>query len=261
MKSGLTILFLLIGFGIHAQDFDRYEKKEFYVDGKLLRYRILYPEQFDRSKSYPLIIFLHGAGQWGSDNEKQLLHAGDFFLVDSVRKKFQAIVILPQCPRGQSWSYFQFKWDSAERRILLFFPYQEQPSINESLVKKLSDSLVQARLVDSHQIYLGGLSMGAFGVFDMITRYPGYFAAAFPICGGGNTQMASRIAGKTALWIFHGSADPLVNVNLSRNYYQALKNLGGDVKYTEYPGVRHNSWDNAFAEPQLIPWLFSHRIQ
>jgi len=99
--------------------------------------------------------------------------------------------------------------------------------------------------------------MGAFGVFDMVARYPGFFAAAFAIAGGGDTTLAPKIAHQTAMWIFHGGSDPLVNVNQSRSYYRALLRTGADVRYTEYPGVRHNSWDKAFAEKELPTWIFS----
>ena len=101
--------------------------------------------------------------------------------------------------------------------------------------------------------------MGGFGTFDMLALYPDYFAAAFPICGGGNTDNAPLFAKKLPLWIFHGDSDRVVSVEYSRAYYKRLKELKAKVKYTEYPGVGHNSWDNAFAEKDLLPWLFSRR--
>jgi len=260
MKKIMLICFLSFIFpGARAQDFAQYEKKEFTRNDRTLKYRILYPSGYDARKTYPLVVFLHGAGQWGNDNETQLKHAGTFFLQDSIRKNHPAIIILPQCPRGSSWSFFQFKWNTQLKKLAFSFPFKQQPEIYSLLVKQLADSLLDAKLVDQKRVYVGGLSMGGFGTFDMITRYPGYFAAAFAICGGGDTALAAKIAGKTAIWIFHGDADPVVNVEYSRNYVHALQKMHADVRYTEYPGVRHNSWDKAFAEKELVTWLFSKK--
>ena len=115
---------------------------------------------------------------------------------------------------------------------------------------------------DPGAMFMGGLSLGGFGTFDFIERYPGYFAAAFPICGGGDTSYLHKVIRdlSTSLWIFHGASDPTVNVKYSRQFYKAYQGLkwtGAEIKYTEYPGVKHNSWDNAFAEPGLIEWLKS----
>jgi predicted peptidase len=123
----------------------------------------------------------------------------------------------------------------------------------------LLDSLIKSKAADAKRMYIGGLSLGGFGTFNMIERYPHFFAAAFPICGGGDTAMAKRFAKYTAVWIFHGDKDQAVDVNYSRRYYSTLKKLGADVKYNEYPGVDHNSWDNAFAEEDLVPWMFAKK--
>jgi predicted peptidase len=123
------------------------------------------------------------------------------------------------------------------------------------------DSLIASGSVDTRRLYVGGLSMGGMGTFDMLARFPDRFAAAFPICGAGDESLAGRYAKTTALWIFHGSADAVMPPNSSRLFYANLKKEGADVKYTEYPGVGHNSWDNAFAEPELFPWLFSHALK
>jgi predicted peptidase len=260
MKKTTALFFLVFLFSVvHAQDLSLYEKKKFMREGDTLLYRILYPLNYDAKKAYPLIIVLHGSGQRGKDNEIQLMHGGNLFLKDSIRKNYPAIVIFPQCPATGSWSYFQFKFDMPAKKLLISFPFREQPLSASRLVKELADSLTGAGLADKSRVYIGGLSMGGFGTFDMIARYPGYFAAAFPICGGGDTAMAERIAGKTAVWIFHGGADPLVNVDYSRLYFHALQYWKADVLYTEYPGVRHNSWDNAFAEKDLVGWLFSKK--
>ena len=117
-----------------------------------------------------------------------------------------------------------------------------------------------AKNINNRQIYIGGLSMGGMGTFELLWRKPNFFAAAFPICGGGNTSSASIYGKDFPIWIFHGDKDPVVDVNDSRQMVEALKTAGAKVKYSEYPGVKHDSWKKAFAEPQLIAWLFSqHR--
>ena len=103
--------------------------------------------------------------------------------------------------------------------------------------------------------------MGGFGTFDMIERYGNYFAAAFPICGGGDTSQAVKFAGMVPLWIFHGDQDQSVDVKYSRQYHVVLKKLGSDVRYSEYRYIGHNSWEKAFAEYGLLPWLFTKRRQ
>ncbi|HYC28023.1 MAG TPA: dienelactone hydrolase family protein, partial [Chitinophagaceae bacterium] len=109
------------------------------------------------------------------------------------------------------------------------------------------------------RIYVGGLSMGGMGTFEILWRKPGFFAAAFPICGGGATSMISTYGKDFPIWVFHGSSDPVVNVEYSRQMVGGLQDAGAKVKYSEYPGVKHDSWTNAFAEPDLLPWLFSQQ--
>jgi len=241
-----------------AQGADAFKKINFTREGNTLPYRILYPKNYDKSKSYPVLTFLHGSGERGDNNEAQLTHGGKLFSNDSVRNTFNAIVIFPQCPRDSTWNYFRSKRDSASpggRSI--DFTLSPRPTTPAGLVKLLLDSLIASRAADPARMYIGGLSLGGFGTFDMIERYPDFFTAAIPICGGGDTSLANRFAKKIAVWIFHGDNDQSVHVQYSRQYYAALKNLGADVRYTEYPGVGHNSWDNAFAEKELLPWLIS----
>jgi predicted peptidase len=247
--------FILFLFSAHAQDFPVFAGKNYIKGTDTLLYRILLPENYNAKKEYPLIIFLHGYGERGNDNQKQLLHVASFFLKDSIRKKLPAIVIFPQCPETDTWSYFKYKLDTVTHQGDINFTYQENPTNTARLVKLLTDSLINALVADPVRIYIGGLSLGGFGTYDFIERYPGYFAAAFPICGGGDTSFASSIAKNTAVWIFHGSADPVVSVKYSRQYYAVLKQYRADVKYSEYEGVGHNSWDNAVLEPGLVEWI------
>ena len=128
------------------------------------------------------------------------------------------------------------------------------------LVKALLDSLAQNHIINSKRIYLGGLSLGGMGTYDLLIRYPGYFAAAFPICGACNSQQFLAKASPTPLWIFHGAIDSSVLPDLDRALYKELINKGATrVTYTEYPNVKHNSWDNAFAEPELLQWIYGNK--
>ena len=226
-------------------------------EGKVLPYRILYPENYDKSKKYPLILFLHGAGERGKDNEKQLAHGAKLFITEENRKNFPAIIVLPQCPEESFWA--STKIDRTSQPFKIDFDYSAEANwplvaANE-LVKKLSDE----ESVDKSRVYITGLSMGGMGTFESVYRYPDMYAAALPVCGGGDKVRYDKRITKTAFWVFHGAADAVVDVKLSRKMVEKLKSLKSEVKYSEYPGVNHNSWDNAFAEKDYLSWMFSHK--
>lgn len=128
-----------------------------------------------------------------------------------------------------------------------------------NLVSQLLDSMASTNSINIRQIYVGGLSMGGMGTFELLWRKPGFFAAAFPIAGGGDPTKAEVYGKGFPIWIFHGDTDPVVDVNDSRKMAAALKTANAKMKYTEYPGVKHESWNKAFAEPQLLPWLFNQK--
>ncbi|WP_143306975.1 carboxylesterase family protein [Chitinophaga vietnamensis] len=259
LRNLLAICVLLIAGAVHAQDLSAYSYESFSRHGDTLNYRMLTPLSYDIQKKYPLIIFLHGAGERGWDNNAQLLHGGTWFLKDSIRKAFPAFVIFPQCPPNTTWAPMNVKMDSTKKRVVGFdFPLN-QNTVPATLLKSLLDSLLATGRIDTKRVYIGGLSLGGMGTFYMITRYPDMFAAAFPICGAGNVAEAGRFAGKVPIWIFHGGSDPVVPVQASRAYYEKLQSLGAKVKYTEFPGVGHNSWDNVFVEPGVIPWLMEQK--
>lgn len=254
----LLILFLLVFCQNSAQAQEgEYLKKQFTTkDGHTLPYRILYPKNYTSKNKYPIVLFLHGAGERGTDNEIQLTHGAKLFA--SHQDDFPAIVIFPQCPKDSYWSSAQI--DRSTSPLSISFDYKK----NEikwpleavlALVKEIS----KKESVDKKRIYVTGISMGGMGTFESISREPKLFAAAIPICGGGDTTYASVYAKKLPVWIFHGAADSVVSVELSRRMYSALKNQKARVTYTEYPGVDHNSWDKAFAEPEYLPWLFSQK--
>ncbi|NSL90592.1 prolyl oligopeptidase family serine peptidase [Chitinophaga sp. Mgbs1] len=255
----LSCLLLTGGMRLTAQDFSQYSNEAFYQKGDTLRYRLLMPANYDTHKKYPLIVFLHGSGERGWDNNAQLLHGGELFLRDSIRNKYPAFVLFPQCPGNTTWAPMNFLRDSTGKIVKADFPADAAPTVPGGLVISLLDSLARSGKIDNKRIYIGGLSLGGMGTFYLITRRPDLFAAAFPICGAGNVATADRFAKKVPLWIFHGDDDKVVPVEASRAYNEKLKSLGVDVKYTEYEGVGHNSWDNAFHEPELVKWLMEHK--
>ncbi|MDP4128638.1 MAG: dienelactone hydrolase family protein [Bacteroidota bacterium] len=257
-KIFLFISFLFCAYLLSAQDSSLYQRKIFIRNGDTLRYRILYPENAKKGKVYPLLVFLHGSGERGNDNGLQLFHGGDLFLKPELRTQFPAVVIFPQCPLGETWSKFPHPRDtSAAFNKLLNLDELTTP---EKLVKLLMDSLSENKRIDKKRIYLGGLSLGGFGTYDLAIHYPRYFAAVFPICGQANVDLYVRKASHIPVWIFHGAKDNVVNPQPDRDLIKALQDAGAkNAKYTEYPEANHNSWDSAFAEPGLLPWLFSQK--
>lgn len=258
MKIKLSIAFVLLFacLFVKAQDKSLF-KKEIYVSGNdTLPYRILLPLNYDASKKYPLIFVLHGAGERGNDNEAQLVHGSYLFLKDSVRQQYPAIVVFPQCPANSFWSNVQVAFDSVTKQRKFNFRSDGEPTIAMKLAQELLYKIIDEYPVNKKQIYVGGLSMGGMGTFEIVRRNPKLFAAAFPICGGGAPSTAQGIK-KVKWWVFHGEVDEVVPAAWSQEMADALKAAGADVKYSLYPGVNHNSWDNAFAEPGLLPWLFS----
>lgn len=253
----LFVFLLFCSASLHAGDKLSFLKKQFTArSGYQLNYRVLYPEKYDPSRQYPVILFLHGAGERGSDNEAQLIHGGDLFASHATRSQYPAIVIAPQCPTDKSWVTYTRPSANGEKRS---FPPSAAITPEMAAVKELLDSYVDKGIVDTQRIYITGLSMGGMGTFDMVSRFPNLFAAAAPICGGANVQRLSHYKGRTAFSIYHGDSDRTVDVQFSRDAYQALQAAGAEVRYKEYPGVDHNSWDNAFAEPDYIGWMYQHK--
>ncbi|WP_411031634.1 alpha/beta hydrolase-fold protein [Spongiimicrobium sp. 3-5] len=257
MRTTILLGFLIFSGSIsqlHAQDLAAYEKRVFKQGKYTMPYRILFPDNYDQDKTYPLLLFLHGSGERGQDNEAQLIHGAKLFPQKEVREKFPAIVVFPQCPKESFWS----NQDRAGDKIYRFnFHKKGKPTLAMATVQKLLKNLRRTLSVDKDRIYVGGLSMGGMGTFEIVRRNPKTFAAAFPICGGANPEIAPMLT-KVNWWVFHGEADNTVNYSYSQKMVDALKDEGGKVKFSLYPGVGHNSWDNAFAEPELLPWLFAN---
>lgn len=261
MKRKCIVLFLLIGFVFiaSAQDKSLYAKHWFIQNGDTLPFRVLLPKDYNVAKPYPVIFFLHGRGESGRDNEKQLTHGAALFLKDSIRNAFPAIIIFPQCAADSYWSNVTMVTQGTQNSQRSFHFVQDgPPSEAMQLLLGLVDHVRTNYNINQQQVYAMGLSMGGMGTFELVRRKPKTFAAAVPICGGAHTATAKEIR-KTAWWVFHGGKDDVVLPVYSETMVAALKKAKADVKYTLYPAANHNSWDPAFAEKDLLPWLFSHR--
>ncbi len=258
MRNLVSIwLLLFTGLFVRAQGLSAYQKNIFTDYGAELPYRFLSPEG-DSNKKFPLIIFLHGAYERGNDNEAQLNIGGRFFLRDSIRQKYPAYVLFPQCPVNDTWAYFENQIDFTTGFAKDWnFPFRKEPTAVSGLLKKLIDQIITAGKIDLSKIYIAGLSQGGMGVLDLIARYPETFAAGISICGAGEPTTSKLFAGKVALWLFHGDKDPVVPKEFSQQFYKRLQKTGAVVRYSEYSGVEHNSWINAFKEPELMSWLFT----
>lgn len=258
MKNAYRILclslLLLIGFAIEAspEALAMFDAKTYINDqNDTLLYRMLEPEKIGFLKKYPLVIFLHGAGERGNDNERQLIWGAGAFIKEENREEYPCFVIAPQCPEGKRW--VDVNWDLMEHIM------PEEPSENMALVMELIDRVAAEYPVNKRRIYVTGLSMGGYGTWDLISRCPDKFAAAAPICGGGDEQQASKLV-NMPIWVFHGADDTTVPPERSRNMVNAIKEAGGTkIKFTEYPGVGHGSWKPAYADPELMAWMFKQK--
>ncbi|WP_225443955.1 carboxylesterase family protein [Echinicola arenosa] len=257
----LLVVLLLVVFNtkeLMGQDKSLFEKRVFINQkGDTLLYRILYPENYESGKEFPMVLFLHGAGERGSDNEKQLSHGASLFLGPDNRKNYPAIVVFPQCPQDKYWIDISVRQELFGKGDPDFSQSIERPSKQLELVNDLSKMLIKNEKVDKKRLYVMGLSMGGMGTFETLGRWPKKYAAAVVICGGGNLSLAKKYAPHTAIWIAHGAKDDIVPPILSKRVYGVLKAEGADVKYTLYPEANHNSWDSTFEETELLPWLFS----
>ncbi len=209
--------------------------------GRCLPYRLFLPAR-RATGPLPLVLYLHGAGERGDDNRRHVEvhlgrrgHPGGLFTSDTVQASYPHCFLAPQCPHGSVWR----GW-AAEAAI--------------ELVQRIR----QREHVDPDRVYVTGISMGGYGSFYAVERYPEAFAAVVPQSGGGDAGAAPRLVAVPA-WIFHGARDEVVPVENARRMVQAITTAGGSPRYTEYPQLGHDIWDTAYGEPDLLPWLFSQR--
>ncbi|MFT4094702.1 MAG: alpha/beta hydrolase-fold protein [Niabella sp.] len=252
----ISCICMLGALRISAQSFDAYQKHIYVKNNDTLPYRLLLPENYNPARKYPLIIFLHGSGERGNDNEKQLIHGGDLFLKEENRKQHPAIVVFPQCSENSFWSNVKITSNTSGRSF--DFPLNEAPTVSMQLLMQLIGHLYKQYPVLKKQVYVMGLSMGGMGTFELVNRLPKKFAAAIPICGGANPVIAKNLK-KVSWWVFHGAKDDVVPPRYSENMVAAMKQNKVRVTFTLFPDANHNSWDAAFAEPELLNWLFIHK--
>lgn len=250
-KIFLFLLGMILSMNLLAQSqFPDFEDLRFVEGQDTLPYRLMKPFKFDPAKKYPLVLFLHGAGERGTDNEITLKHFAPALSSPDAREKYPCFVLVPQCPKNKRWVEVDWSAKSHIQPIGMSKPMQLTLSLLKQIEKKFK--------IDEKRIYLTGLSMGGFGSWDLIARLPDKFAAVVPVCGGGDEQTAVKFR-KIPVWAFHGALDKVVIPERSRNMIEALKKSGAQPKYTEYPEVGHDSWKKAYATAELWVWLFNQK--
>lgn len=216
------------------------------ADGQNLNYRLFVPQSYDASQKYPLLVYLNGAGSRGSDNTAQLSNLAPMLNPIMMNEdEFPCIIAVPQCPSNEQW--VDTPWSNGSYSI------DSVPESNEiKLVKGMIDELSEKYNIDSDRLYLSGQSMGGYGCWDMLIRYPDLFAAAVINCGAGDPSKAELIK-DIPITVLHGNADPTVPVSGSRDIVNALNKCGGNVRYFEFDGCDHYVQRRMFENPSL--WL------
>jgi predicted peptidase len=214
-------------------------------------YRLLAPTKIESDGKYPLVVFLHGAGERGNDNVLQLKYLPAWLAAPDVRERHACFVLAPQCRMDERW--VDVSW--ADKTSA---PQAAEPTTDLKGVTAMLEAVARDEPIDPDRVYLTGISMGGFGTWDLASRMPDRFAALLPICGGGDERAAARIAG-IPTWVAHGDADKAVPVERSRSMVKALEAAGGRPKYVEMPGVGHDAWTPTYHDPAALDWLFAQR--
>ena len=215
--------------------------------GGSLNYRFHAPAKVEPGRKYPLVLFLHGAGERGNDNAMQLVHGVWPILSYMKEKGIEGYLIAPQCPGGQQW--VDTPWG------LIAHKMPAKPSAAMALAMELLEKTVKECPVDPRRVYVTGISMGGYGTWDIVQRRPELFAAAMPVCGGGDASLAWKIR-SVPIWVFHGDRDTAVPFVRSRQMVSALWQCDGNVRYREYPGVGHNCWVATYDDHVVLDWFF-----
>jgi len=210
------------------------------TQGDTMRYRFLKPREYDPQISYPLVVCLHGGGGWGTDNVMQIegSWSAQNLSLDANRERYPAFLFVPQCPPGKCWGGIP-----------------NLPFI-DSLVFETINALENEFAIDKKKRYVIGESLGGYGTWYFICRRPDMFAAAVPVCGSGNSELASKIVG-VPVWAFHGRKDRSVPVKGSRDMIESIRKAGGDPRYTEFPDAGHIINSQVYGTPDLLDWLFA----
>lgn len=219
-------------------------------NGQKLPYRLLKPEKIEPGKTYPLVLFLHGGGERGNDNDLHLYIGGKDFSEPEFQKKHPCFVLFPQCPSDSSWTT---SGSTSSNEATAGKPL-DPLELSMALVGDLTAQLP----IDKDRIYATGVCMGGVGVWTALERRPDFFAAAIPICSRGEPTQAAKLK-NIPLWAFHGDKDPVVPVEDTQRMIAAIIKAGGKPKMTIYPGVNHNSWSATYSNPEVMAWLFAQK--
>ena len=217
----------------HVKPSDSQKKFSFNITFQM-EYLLFLPESYAQSanQEFPLILFLHGAGERGSDLDSVKRH-GIPKIVET-NPDFPFIAVSPQCPEDSWWT-------------------SELHTING-----LIEEVVEKYQVDTSRIYLTGLSMGGFGTWSLASMYPERFAAIAPVCGGGEVRQILRSLVEMPIWTFHGQKDDVIPFSRSEEIVTALKKHGSSIKFTIYPEAGHDSWTKTYDNPELYKWFLKH---
>ena len=216
------------------------------ASGKEMPYRLFIPLKYDAKQAYPLALWLHGVNGRGNDNTAQISEGNRIgshvWAFPENQVKNPCFVVVPQCADEEYWAAGD----------------GYKPTGQLHLVLELLSNLKKTYNIDAERLYVAGQSMGGIGTWSLITANPNMFAAAVPLCGGGNVAEASKLV-RMPIWAFHGDKDQSVPVDYSRKMIAAIRKSGGSPKYTEYKGAGHEIWERVFREPELLPWVFSQK--
>ena len=221
-------------------------------ESEKLNYRLRYPENFNSEKKYPLLLFLHGSEGRGNDNEQQLWDANSIgaFSKQKIATKHESFIFAPQVPANERW--VSTNWNTDNYRLVPI-------SSSMRLTFEALDSFIDNnKNIDENRIYVLGLSMGGWGAWDAISRRPNFFAAAVPICGGGDPEQAIYFK-DVNIWAWHGEEDSVIDVKKSQDMVQALVKVKGNIKYSEIKVRGHDSWLDVWNSNDLWNWLYNQR--
>jgi predicted peptidase len=262
LRHFIFLLFCLsIGVPVFAKSHETgFLDRTIALQGVTYKYQVFVPDNWTPKQKWPVILFLHGSGERADDGLQQT-DTGIGTAIRDDRSRVPAIVVMPQCRQNLWWVV---------------------PPMADMAIATLEAATKEFH-GDTSRTYLTGLSMGGYGTWYLAQKYPGRFAALVVICGGihppaatlkahpelikwapedgpkSYAEAAARI-GKVPVWIFHGTDDEIVPVTESQRMQAAMKQIGAEVHYTEYSGIKHVSWDKAYDEPKLFPWLFSKSL-
>lgn len=216
-------------------------------DGGELLYRWHEPEKKEQGAVFPLVLFLHGAGERGDDNRAQIKHGVADILKWTAENDQPCFLLAPQCPK-EVW------WAELDRETMNLMPggKPEKPLLR---VLKLVEEVMEKQSVDPGRVYVTGLSMGGYGTWSMLATVPEKIAAAMPVCGGGDPESVAKFA-KVPVWVFHGAKDGAVPLASSERMVEALKKAGGEPKFRVYPEAGHDSWSATYRDGKVLEWMF-----